>query len=655
MGFLQSPCALREARSRASVLSIVLLVASAFAFGQPPGFTNKVELERAKTLKAAWPDAEVVRMTSTTEYSFGKGKPGAAPVTAKERVQESLVSLKHGVEYQDGTGYDEQSAVPFFTVRDEKRKPVDVYPYRGSYEMDGIFHSDAKVFSFELDFGTEGRLLHVDYNKEYKDVKYLCTAYFRNDSPILERVLEFQVPDWLELELLEMNFEGKPIERTTERNTAKNGDVIRYTWKDVPAYKRDPLSPQRSKKDPHLVILAKKVKDPKGDKVLFATTDDLYGWYKSLVDGMKNDDTAIRDQVNTLVKGKTTDVEKIEAIFYWVQDNIRYIAFEEGIMGFKPEDCQKVFTDRFGDCKGMANLTKAMLKVAGYDARLTWIGTRDIPYDYSIPSLAVDNHMICSVFLGDKVYFLDATEKYIALDDYAHRIQGRPVMIEDGASYKLMTVPDLEHTRNLVERKDRLKVEGDALVGTSERTFHGEGKTNILYALSGVRSEERGEALRNFLRQGDNNFVVSNETISDVDDRQAELRITHDLVYKNQVTRLDKEMYISVEHDADLAKLKMDKDRQNDIEFSAKVYRRANVVVTLPKGSRVDHMPAPVEVSNEHFKVKMAYEVKGSEVHYSKLVEVPNAYVPLTVKDDWNQTLDRLKEFYKDQLIITTP
>lgn len=81
-------------------------------------------------------------------------------------------------------------------------------------------------------------------------------------------------------------------------------------------------------------------------------------------------------------------MEKIEAVFYWVQDNIRYIAFENGIMGFKPEAASKVYQNRYGDCKGMANLLKEMLKICGYDARLTWIGTNDIPYDYKTASLA---------------------------------------------------------------------------------------------------------------------------------------------------------------------------------------------------------------------------------------------------------------------------
>ncbi|MEI9945443.1 MAG: hypothetical protein WDN26_14655 [Chitinophagaceae bacterium] len=40
-----------------------------------------------------------------------------------------------------------------------------------------------------------------------------------------------------------------------------------------------------------------------------------------------------------------------------------------------------------------------------------------------------------------KKYFLDATETNIGFDEYAERIQGRQVLIENGDSYMLERVP----------------------------------------------------------------------------------------------------------------------------------------------------------------------------------------------------------------------
>ena len=44
----------------------------------------------------------------------------------------------------------------------------------------------------------------------------------------------------------------------------------------------------------------------------------------------------------------------------------------------------------------MANLLTCMLRSIHLDARRCWIGTKHIAYDYSTPSLSVDNHMICA-------------------------------------------------------------------------------------------------------------------------------------------------------------------------------------------------------------------------------------------------------------------
>ncbi len=51
----------------------------------------------------------------------------------------------------------------------------------------------------------------------------------------------------------------------------------------------------------------------------------------------------------------------------------------------------------------MANLTKELLLASGFDARLCWIGTNHIAYDYSTPSMSVDNHMICALYIKGQV------------------------------------------------------------------------------------------------------------------------------------------------------------------------------------------------------------------------------------------------------------
>ena len=203
---------------------------------------------------------------------------------------------------------------------------------------------------------------------------------------------------------------------------------------------------------PHILVLCKSAQ-PKDEKYdYFNTVKDQYAWYKNLVLQIGNDEKIVKEKTEEIIKGLTTDEEKVKVIFQWVQDNIRYIAFENGIAGFKPEKAQEVLRKKYGDCKGMANLLTEMLRSIKLDARRCWIGTKHIAYDYSTPSLSVDNHMICAWMNKGKPVFLDATEKYIGFGEIAERIQGRQTLIENGNQYLLEKVPVATYLQNTLQQ-----------------------------------------------------------------------------------------------------------------------------------------------------------------------------------------------------------
>ena len=69
----------------------------------------------------------------------------------------------------------------------------------------------------------------------------------------------------------------------------------------------------------------------------------MYAWYNYLYKNAKNDDSPLKATVARLTEGKTSDEDKVKSIYYWVQDNIRYIAYEEGYAGFIPQTVQEVY------------------------------------------------------------------------------------------------------------------------------------------------------------------------------------------------------------------------------------------------------------------------------------------------------------------------
>ena len=76
-----------------------------------------------------------------------------------------------------------------------------------------------------------------------------------------------------------------------------------------------------------------------------------------------------------------TDEAKARRIYKWVQQNIKYVAFEDGMEGFIPRDASLVCSRRYGDCKDMASILTKMLQYSGVEACFVWIGTRSLPYE----------------------------------------------------------------------------------------------------------------------------------------------------------------------------------------------------------------------------------------------------------------------------------
>lgn len=570
------------------VLTVALL---SFVFSSVFSQTNFAD--KITEWKKAFPKEDVVAATCKEVVDFSLNpnpKPGEGKVKATVTNQWVIVPVKDYLKYEDGVFYNDEISIDNLKVINADGKDVKVEKLCGSYSEESIFHSDAKLCVVKFPLGERGKAFTFSYQENYRDVKFLTSFYFNRHLPVAERIVQFNIPSWMEVDLREFNFGGNAI----QKSSTKEGDLTKvvFTMKDAPAYAHEEQSPNHAISFPHVICVNKAFTDNGQRNVLFENVKDLYGWYSFVTSDIGNRPEEIKSKVDELTFNKKTDIEKVESIFYWVQDNIRYIAFENGIMGFKPDAAQNVFKNKYGDCKGKANLLKEMLKLAGYDARLTWIGTSDLPYDYTLPSLCVDNHMICTVILNGKKYFLDGTEEHIALNDYAQRIQGKQVLIEDGKNFILEKIPQFPAERNKESKISKMTIAEDKLAGTSTIEYNGESKIVVQSIFSSIRKDNKNDALTNWIRNGDQNVEVSNLRNSDFNDRQKPLQLTFDFKAHNQITKTGNELYIVMDWDKDFGSLEMPADRKNDYEFNQKYYYTVQTELAIPAGYKVDYLPA---------------------------------------------------------------
>ena len=630
------------------IFTTLIFFSFLFASGQAD-YADKVS-----SLKTQFPKEEVIAYQHREVVSFSLNQnpvPGEGKVKATVTTQVTLVPVKDYIRYEDGLFYNEQISIDHIKAINSKGKEITIQKQCGTYSQEDIFHDDTKLCVVKFPLEEKGKSCTYAYQEVYKDIKYLTSFYFNKNIPIVDETIEFDIPSWMEFDAREFNFEGAGIEKTiTKENEITK---ISFHLKNATAYQEEEHSPNHALSYPHLICVNKAYAENGQRKILFESVKDLYSWYRTVCDSIGNQPSELKQQVATLTNGKKTDMEKIEAIFYWVQDNIRYIAFENGIMGFRPDAAQNVLKKKYGDCKGKANLLKEMLKLAGYDARLTWIGTSDLPYDYSLPSLSVDNHMICTVILNGKKYFLDGTEEYIALNDYAQRLQGKQVLIEDGNNYILDRIPVFPAERNKTTEATKMSIEGDTIKGSANVEYNGEAKINTQMAFASTRSEDKTEALSTFLRKDNGNIELSNLKAPDFSDRQKPLEISYDFKANNEVTKAGNEMYVVMDWDKDFSSLEFDNDRKNDYEFDHKYFITTKTELTVPDGYKVESVPSPFKKVSNDYSFEGAYTNKGKTVVYTKTIVINKPIIRKSEFADWNNFVKDINKFYNDQVVLS--
>ncbi len=625
--------------------AFIFCAANAFSQTDFTANLNSWKTQFPKEDFIAYSHKEIVSFTLNTDP-----KPGAAKVKATINTEIILVPVKDFQKYGDALFYNDEISIDNIKVINAKGKEIVLQKLCGSYQQEDIFHSDSKVCSIKFPMEEKGKAISFSYQNNFRDVKFLTSLYFHNAMPAVEKIIEFRIPAWLETDLREFNFSKTGIEKTT----VKENEITRitYSMKNVAGFHRESSSPHHSISYPHIICVNKAFTENGQRKALFESVKDLYGWYHSVCSSIGNEPSALKEKTFSLTASKKTDIEKIEAIFYWVQDNIRYIAFEDGIMGFKPDAAQNVLSKKYGDCKGKANLLKEMLKLAGYDARLTWIGTSDLPYDYTLPSLAVDNHMICTVILNGKRYFLDGTEDYIALNDYAQRIQGKQVLIEDGEKYIIDKIPDFAADRNKVKSVTKMSIAESSLKGNMAVEYNGESKIMLQRVYSSIRNENKKDALSAFLKKSNDNIEVSNIKEPDFNNRQKALLVNFDFTANNQVTKTGNELYVVMDWDKDFSSMEFDDERKNDYAFRQKYYLTSQTELLIPDGYKVDYLPGSFKKSTSEYSFEGSFVNKGKSIVYTKTIIINKPILHKTNFGEWNSFIKDINKFYNDQVVL---
>ncbi len=542
----------------------------------------------------------------------------------------------------------------------KKGKPVKELVYKIEEKNTisaGIFFDSGKEKSFVFPNAKKDGAAHLEYREVYNDPHFLGLFYFNTYVPIQHSEFSVSFPSSVKLEYTLMNTEKYNIEMTTQQ---KKG-VTTYTWtaKNIAAYDYFNNAPSLSYYAPHVIVRIAEIKHKNGEveKVLPDVTG-LYDWYYTFVEDVNTvDNSELKNLTDSIVKDAPNNDEKARKIFNWVQSNVKYVAFEDGMGGFVPREAHMVCQKRYGDCKDMASIITEMLRYAGLKSHLTWIGSRDIPYTYEqVPTPLVDNHMI-SAYERDngEIVFLDATGYYTPFGMPTSFIQGKEALISNGrGKFKVLAVPVIDKEKNLRNDSLILTLEGDVLFGKGFIESRGYDKIYFVNRLLNETLEKRKEKTKAMLDKGNNKIDFKSVTFFGLDNRDSNLFINYDFKLPDYVKVAGEQIFVNLNLEKDFRSANIDVKKRKGIPIDNdyKYEERESNLLLIPKGYEVNYLPANASFKNDLFGFTIAYEKKAEQV-----VMVKNSYINyLLLKEDkfvdFNAMIKELNKAYSEVVVL---
>lgn len=532
---------------------------------------------------------------------------------------------------------------------------IKVNEFKEKNDLDESFYDDSKRVSFIYPNLKKGSKTSLSYRYNIKNPRFLSSFFFGDYYPTVNKSVTIIADKDINLEFKE--FQTDSLQIDFKKNEKRRKVIYNWSSKNNAGYDIESNAPSFKTIVPHIVPIIKSYKTKTGKVKILEGVEDLYQWYYSLVKEINKQppDQDLVNLVKDITKGKTTELEKVKAIYYWTQKNIKYIAFEYALGGFIPREANDVFNKKYGDCKDNSSILYEMLKIAGIQGHLTWIGTRSIPYTYEeVPTPAVDNHMILSYENEGKTYYLDATGRYIKIDYPSPFIQGKEALVSYGPNeFKIKKVPIVPAHKNQIVDSTFVKIEGKALVGNSRTYLKGYAANDLYYTLERLKSDSDVLSYykAKFLK-GNNSFLISNYKEHHAFSYEKDFYIDYDFIIGSYVQNIGSEIFINPHLNRYFSELKTKDDRKFGVEYEYKRQFTYTNVIDIPEGYTIEYLPENVEYKNDLVSFSLSYKQVDNSVITEQRGKLDAILIDLKEQKEINTIVEKVEKAYKEIIIL---
>ncbi len=349
--------------------------------------------------------------------------------------------------------------------------------------------------------------------------------------------------------------------------------------------------------------------------------------------GQLKKDEFYKDELATLLQGKTTKEDKVVAIFNFVKENMNWNDYHSF---FSESGIKKAFKDKKGNVGDVNLLLISMLKSEGINANPVLVSTKSNGIAL-FPSRNAFNYVICAIESdnGD-ITLLDATDKYSQPNIIPIKClnwYGRLVR-DDGSSTTINLIPNNKSLKNYTMMFD---IQPDGVINGKVREQNFDYFVYLFNKRKGDLSEEKMiESKEKLTKDSDIDnykFNISNDNI---------IMETYDFSNANLVEQISGKLYFNP-----LLFLKTEEnpfkqeERVYPVDFTFPNQYKYNIMIKIPEGYEVESYPESLNLAMENNLGSFSFNIKvnGNMIQIASSEDINQAIVPA-------QNYQILKTFY---------
>lgn len=601
-------------------------------------------MEKAQNLHAKYPDANSIIVFSEKNHSHRHDNTNIfryrciVYVAKDEAIGVAHVSIPFAPDREKVKIIHARALGPDGEVHNLTPEQIKI-----SKDSSGSVHfSNDQSMSFTIPEVTVGSLVDYSYEAEefnpYDANLFSGRSYFQSSSPIGETILKVSVPNNHEL-----YYTGKNLPESLQNPTKIEAiDSILYTWKteDIAPIIGEPNMPPFREVVPCVYYSLQKDHTYQHEKL-----KPMYEKRFELTDDVKA-------KVDELVKDCKHTNEKIAKLYYFCQQEIRYISIKSNMASNQvghPAD--ETLKNKYGDCTDKGLLLAVMLKHIGVEAYPVLILTNDSGKSVREIGIFDDNHCITEVHQDGRIFYLDATATdyrypYFRPDD--HGVNAMNVML---GTQRQVPLPPPEDNASISVRKIKVERDGTTHIDV-ENTCNGPTEAAMRNYARNLKPEEYEKLVRRGISTQTADYVLEIATHTNPLDFDTQFKSHSAYTLNRYATKSGRYMIFPVPY-FELGSGEVSLEKRNfAIQHRTSSQSTEQINIKLPEGYTVKYLPPALRVQSPYVEFEVIYDQQGDEINITRKMASPLREIPVADYPSYKADLEKIAHSSKQKIFL---